>query len=82
MSKIKNLHAQILSLSDEGMETADIAWHLEIPVGFVIEALMEEDNGYNEGDSFLSDAEADADALASVGWGTDEDYGDFGDDYL
>ncbi len=26
-------------------------------------------------DGFMSDAEADADALASAGWGTDEDYG-------
>ena len=26
-------------------------------------------------DGFNSDAEADGDALASVGWGTDEDYG-------
>lgn len=29
----------------------------------------------NEGDQFLSDGEADADALASCGFGTDEDYG-------
>ena len=29
---------------------------------------------WNE-DQFNSDAEADADALASAGWGTDEDYG-------
>jgi hypothetical protein len=36
----------------------------------------------DEGDQFLSDSEADADALASIGWGTDEDYGDFGDDYM
>ena len=27
-----------------------------------------------------SDVEADADTLASAGWGTDEDYGDFGGD--
>ena len=27
------------------------------------------------GDGFNSDAEADGDALASAGWGTDEDYG-------
>lgn len=27
----------------------------------------------------LSDAEADADTLASAGWGTDEDYGDYGE---
>ena len=32
-----------------------------------------------EVDPFLSDAEADADALASAGWGTDEDYGHFSD---
>ncbi len=31
-------------------------------------------------DGFNSDAEADADALASAGWGTDEDYGCY-DDY-
>ena len=29
----------------------------------------------DEPDQFMSDAEADADALASCGWGTDEDYG-------
>ena len=33
-----------------------------------------------EPDQFNSDAEADADALASAGFGTDEDYGHFGDD--
>lgn len=30
-------------------------------------------------DGFNSDAEADADALASAGFGTDEDYGYYGD---
>ena len=30
-----------------------------------------------ERDQFRSDAEADGDALASIGWGTDEDYGCF-----
>jgi hypothetical protein len=28
----------------------------------------------------MTDGEADADALASAGWGTDEDYGFYGDD--
>jgi hypothetical protein len=32
-----------------------------------------------EPEDFMSDAEADADALASAGWGTDEDYGHYGD---
>lgn len=31
-------------------------------------------------DGFRDDVEADADALASAGWGTDEDYGYFGGD--
>lgn len=35
----------------------------------------------SEHDQFNSDAEADADVLASAGWGTDEDYGHYGDDY-
>jgi len=29
----------------------------------------------DEGDDGMTDGEADADALASAGWGTDEDYG-------
>lgn len=32
-------------------------------------------------DPFRDDVEADADVLASAGYGTDEDYGFFGDDY-
>jgi len=32
-----------------------------------------------EYDPFLTDAEADADVFASCGWGTDEDYGYYGD---
>jgi hypothetical protein len=32
-------------------------------------------------DGFRTDAEADADALASAGYGTDEDYGCFSEDY-
>lgn len=31
----------------------------------------------DEGDQFLTDGEADCDALSSCGWGTDEDYGCF-----
>ena len=31
-----------------------------------------------EPEDFMSDGEADADALASAGWGTDEDYGYYG----
>jgi hypothetical protein len=34
-----------------------------------------------ESEGGMTDVEADADTLASCGWGTDEDYGLFGDDY-
>ena len=33
-----------------------------------------------EPDDFMTDGEADADALASAGYGTDEDYGFYGDE--
>jgi hypothetical protein len=53
----------------------------------VREILGEEDHAYLDKDTdiddfveeredhFLTDTEADADALRSIGWGTDEDYG-------
>lgn len=34
-----------------------------------------------EGEGYVDDYSDDGDALASAGWGTDEDYGYFGDDY-
>jgi hypothetical protein len=39
----------------------------------------EESEESEDWDGFNSDGEADADALASAGWGTDEDYGCYGD---
>lgn len=39
-----------------------------------------DDDGDEPWDGFQSDAEADADVLRSCGWGTDEDYGDYGCD--
>ena len=41
---------------------------------------MEPEDCYEEPDDGMTDVEADADALASAGWGTDEDYGFYGDD--
>lgn len=43
---------------------------------------MEQDVSDEPWDGFRDDVEADADALRSIGWGTDEDYGgDFYDMY-
>ncbi len=38
------------------------------------------DDMESEHDGFRDDVEADADALAGIGWGTDEDYGYYGGD--
>jgi len=45
-----------------------------------IEQVEADDDLAEEHDQFNSDAEADADALAGIGWRTDEDYGDYGGD--
>ena len=44
------------------------------------EEVFESESEMEPFDGFMSDAEADADALASAGWGTDEDYGGYEDD--
>lgn len=50
------------------------------------DAMFSDEDHYEETDSeepwdgFNSDAEADADVLRNAGWGTDEDYGYFGND--
>jgi hypothetical protein len=72
MGRMKELVSDIQQMLVDGRMPEDIAAALDIPVSWVYEA---EDMFYDEpSDGFLSDAEADADALASAGWGTDEDY--------
>jgi len=44
------------------------------------EAHRDDDTGcYDDDGDNMTDVEADADTLASAGWGTNEDYGDFGE---
>jgi hypothetical protein len=38
------------------------------------------DNWLDEPEDLMSDAEADAAVFASAGWGTDEDYGHYGNE--
>jgi hypothetical protein len=56
-------------------------------IGNVTEITEAEAAAYFDGDveefgDGMSDVEADADTLRNVGWGTDEDYGYFGDSYM
>jgi len=55
-------------------------WEAEEPGLFTEDA--EFDQGWDEAkEDNYTDVEADADTLASCGWGTDEDYGYYGEDY-
>ena len=63
----------IFEMYDNGASVSEIAERFELYPSEVRAVLWTEDE--DEGDQFLTDAEADADALASAGWGTDEDYG-------
>lgn len=47
---------------------------------FDTEEQVEEAYGDEPEDQFRSDVEADAETLASAGWGTDEDYGYYGEE--
>ena len=57
-----------------GLQAEDISAYID-----EINNSPEDDESW---DGFNSDAEADADALASAGWGTDEDYGCSAEDML
>ena len=54
----------------------DEVWDYGVCVACVDEMNENEDEAWE-----LSDAQADADTFASIGWGTDEDYGYYGEEY-
>lgn len=75
MSKMKNLVIEIEELIQDGYEWGEIARMLSVPVQWVSEVAENMEPEYN--DSMDGDHES---ALASAGFGTDEDYGYYGDD--
>ena len=95
MSKMAEMAAEIEYMYfDDNLDIWEIAKLTGLPAedirGFIDEMKeqdeydeMKEQDEYDEPwDGFNSDAEADADALASAGWGTDEDYGCSAEDML
>lgn len=75
MGKMKDMVMDIEGLLYDGLSYAEIANQLDIPVRWVVEvasAMQQYDDGM-DGDA--------ASALASAGFGTDEDYGYAGDDF-
>ena len=82
MSKMKELWSDIVEMLEAEYTVEEVAAKFCVPLDWVesIKTDLEEEIFFEE-ETFLSDAEADANALASMGWGTDEDYGYHGDEF-
>jgi len=77
MSRMSELSMEIAEMIEQGhLSFQDIARVLEIPVSWVNEVADSLNEFYN--DSMDGDHVS---ALASVGWGTDEDYGYASDEF-
>jgi len=82
MSRMKELWSDIVEMLEAEYTVEEVAAKFCVPLDWVesIKTDLEEEIFFEE-ETFLSDAEADANALASMGWGTDEDYGHYGDEF-
>jgi hypothetical protein len=78
MSKMADLDITIQEMILEGYEPTVIANVLNVPIEWVEATMvsMEPESGDESFDAF-----DDAQALASAGWGTDEDYGHYEADF-
>lgn len=85
MSKMAELDFEIRDAIGEGEHPSDIARRLNIPTAWVQDVqaeMFEEENLEIESEDYDDSMDGDhASALASAGFGTDEDYGYYGEDY-
>jgi len=77
MSKMAELDLEVRDMLDEGLLPASIATLLGIPLQMVYDVLDEQENEPTIDESMDGDHDS---AMASAGWGTDEDYGYYGDE--
>lgn len=78
MSRMADLDLEIREMLDEGLRPFTIASLLKVPLQMVydvIESETENDSHYDES----MDGDFDS-AMASAGYGTDEDYGYYGEE--
>jgi hypothetical protein len=76
MGYFSNLHQSIIELHEDGVSLDEIAIRLKVDLGSVAEVIKDyEEDNYD--DSMDGD---EASAMASAGFGTDEDYGYYGDE--
>jgi hypothetical protein len=88
LNYIKTTFEEIKSLSDEDLRTfiseaeetlGKLQGLVEVIQDEIIDAETEAASRFDEPYE-MTDVEADADTLASAGWGVNEDYGYYGDD--
>ena len=78
MGYFSNLHQSIIELHEDGVSLDEIAIRLKVDLGTVAEIIKDyEENNYDYDDSMDGDHDS---AMASAGFGTDEDYGYYGDE--
>ena len=76
MGYFSNLHHSIIELHEDGLSLDEIAIRLKVDLGSVAEVVKDyEEDNYD--DSMDGDHDS---AMASAGFGTDEDYGYYGDE--
>lgn len=66
--------------ADLTISSQDINGIIDVLASAGVEGFNTKHTDTEPSDGFLTDAEADADALSSAGWGTNEDYGHYGYD--
>ena len=76
MGYFSNLHQSIIELHSDGFSLDEIAVQLKVDLSTVAEIVQDyEEDNYD--DSMDGDHDS---AMASAGFGTDEDYGYYGDE--
>ena len=81
MGYFANLEIEILDLYEEGIDPAGIARVTGATLTEVLEVISRFENGeFDDEPVEPDDSYADAEALASAGFGTDEDYGHYGEE--
>ena len=77
MSRMSELDIEIRSMLDEGLRPFTIANLLKVPLQMVYD-VIDEDSSYDSDYDESMDGDFDS-AMTSAGYGTDEDYGYYGE---
>ncbi len=79
MGYFSRLATEIMCMHDDGYAIEDIAAKLNVPVEDVTALVTDYEDGNYDCDPGEMDGDFDS-AMASAGFGTDEDYGYYGDE--